>query len=447
MPTIAPLRVKRVDITKPSRQQARFAFTVLLLINILNYADRSVLAAVLPKLQVDLQLSNTELGLLASSFLLVYAIATLPLGIWADRSPRKRIVALCVGIWSIATALAGLARNFVQLLVLRSLLGIGEAGYAPASLSMLGDYFPRAQRGRVMALWSIGNLIGTALGLILGGLIADAFGWRWAFYVIGIPGLVSALLVWRATEPVRGAFEGEEDVDSASSTTYGHGSLGKNFWLVARKLLQIPTYRILLGAFIFCFFTIGSASVWIPSYFVETFKLSVSQAGAMTGGMLAGGSLVGTLLGGWLADSLQRHRPQGRLLVATYAFLLGAPCTLVALSIHTLTPFVIVFTVAIVCLSLCVGPLNAVIQDIVTPDIRATAIGLALLLAHLFGDAASPLIIGALADQTSSLGLALLLTAPPCLLIAGLICLGGLRTVARDMKAMEKQMSHSHAAR
>jgi sugar phosphate permease len=309
---------------------------------------------------------------------------------------------------------------------------------------MLGDYFPKAQRGRVMAFWSIGNLIGTALGLVLGGLIADAFGWRWAFYVVGIPGLVTALLIWRATEPTRGAFENGEDADS--STTHEHGSLGKHFWQTASRLFQIPTYWVVLGAFIFSFFTVGSASVWIPSYFVETFKLSVSQAGAISGGVLAGGSIVGTLLGGWLADFLQRRRPQGRLLVATSAFLLGAPFTLLALSIHTLIPCVIIFTIAIICLSLCLGPLNAVIQDIVAPGMRATAIGLALLLAHLLGDAASPLIIGSLADRLSSLGLALVLTTPPCLLIAGLFCLIGLRTVALDMNAMRKQVSRQHAA-
>lgn len=440
MSIITPLRPKRIATTKPSREQARFAFTILLTINVLNYADRSVLSAVLPKIQEDLQLNNTELGLLASSFLLIYAIASLPLGVWADRSTRKRIIALCVGVWSIATALVGLARDFVQLFMLRSVLGIGEAGYAPASLSMLGDYFPKAQRGRIMAFWSIGNLIGMALGLILGGLIADAFGWRWAFYAVGLPGLVTALLIWRAAEPTRGAFESEEDTDNDSSTLHEHGNLGKNFWHAVSKLFQIPTYWILLGAFIFCFFTIGSASVWIPSYFVETFKLSVSQAGAISGGVLAGGSLVGTLLGGWLADFLQRRRPPGRLLVATSAFLSGAPLTLLALSIDTLIPFVVVFSVAITCLSLCLGPLNAVIQDIITPEIRATAIGLALLLAHLLGDAASPLIVGALSDRLSSLGLALILTAPPCLLLAGLICLIGLRTVAHDIKAMQEQV-------
>jgi MFS family permease len=421
-----------------SRAQARFAFIVLLAINILNYADRSVLSAVLPKIQQDLHLDNTQLGLLASSFLLIYAITTLPLGVWADRGVRKNIVALCVGVWSIATAVAGLTRNFVQLFIARSVLGVGEAGYAPASLSMLGDYFPRAQRGRILAIWSVGNLIGTAIGLILGGLVAQHFGWRWAFYIVGIPGLLAAFLIWRAAEPMRGAFD-DEDGEEEDAGEMGHGSIGKGFWRAAGRIFKIPTYWILLGAFIFSFFTIGSAQVWIPTYFVRTFHLTVAQAGSISGGVLAGGSLVGTLVGGWLADHLQKRLPQGRLLVATFAFLVGAPLTLVALSLHALGPFISVFVLAIICLSLCLGPLNAVIQDVIAPEIRSTAIGLVLLLAHLLGDAASPLIIGVIADHTS-LGTALITTAPGCLFIAGLICLFGLRTVAGDMKAMQKQL-------
>jgi MFS family permease len=421
-----------------SRAQARFAFIVLLAINILNYADRSVLSAVLPKIQSDLHLDNTQLGLLASSFLLIYAITTLPIGVWADRGVRKNIVALCVGIWSVATTLAGLTRNFLQLFIARSILGVGEAGYAPASLSLIGDYFPRAQRGRVLAVWSVGNLIGTAIGLILGGLVAQLFGWRWAFYIVGIPGLIAAFLIWRAMEPVRGAFDHEEDEEDDGGAA-GHGAIGKNFWVAVRRIYKIPTYWILLGAFIFSFFTIGSAQAWIPTYFVRAFSLSVGQAGAVSGGVLAGGSLVGTIAGGWLADLLQKRLLQGRLLVATFAFLVGAPLALIALSLHTLGPFIGVFILTIICLSFCLGPLNAVVQDIIAPEIRSTAIGLVLLLAHLFGDAASPSIIGVIADHTS-LGTALIVTAPPCLFIAGLICLFGLRTVARDMKAMQEQL-------
>ncbi|GAC1616481.1 MAG: MFS transporter [Ktedonobacteraceae bacterium] len=431
---------------KPSRSQARFAFTVLLIINILNYADRYVLSAVLPKIKADLALSDTQLGLLSSAFLLVYALTTLPLGVWADRSIRKNIVAICVGVWSIATTLAGFTGNFIQLISTRTVLGIGEAGYAPATLSLLGDYFPKERRGRVLSFYSIGNLIGTAFGLVMGGLVADAFGWHWAFFIVGIPGLIAAFLIWRATEPTRGIYE-SEDGDDASAT---HGGLGRDFWGAVRHLFRIPTYWVLLGAFVFSFFTIGGASAWIPSYFKDAFSLTVGQSSAISGGVLAGGSLIGTLAGGWVSDYLQRRRPEGRMIVVTFAFLVGAPLTLLALSLHTLLPFITVFFVAIICLSLSLGPLNAIVQDVIIPEVRATAFGLALLLAHLLGDASSPLIIGILSDKfhalgyAHSLGVALLATAPFCLALAGIVCLIGLRTVARDMKSMQEHLHGKH---
>src|SRR6266705_6381837 len=177
---------------RPTRGQARFGFTILFIINVLNYADRFVLPAVLPKIQTDLGLTLTQAGLLGSSFLFVYAIATLPLGVWADRSIRKNIVALCVGIWSVATILAGFTRNFWQLVIVRAVLGIGEAGYAPASLSLLGDFFSKARRGRVLSYWSSGTLLGAAIGFTLGGLVADFFGCRYECFIVGILGLIAA---------------------------------------------------------------------------------------------------------------------------------------------------------------------------------------------------------------------------------------------------------------
>lgn len=422
---------------QPTRSQARFTFTILMIINILNYADRSVLSAIQTKIQIEFGLNNTELGLLGSSFLFIYAIATLPLGVWADRSIRKNIIAACVGIWSVASLLSGFTRNFLQIFITRSFLGIGEAGYAPASLSMIGDLFPKEQRGRILSLWSIGNLIGTALGLILGGIIADKFGWRWAFYIVGIPGLITAFFIWRSVEPQRGVFDrtnGAED-----DTAQIHGSIGKDFWGVAKKILRIPTYWVLLGAFIFSFFTIGSAQTWITTYLVRAFSLSVAKAGTYSGLTLLIGSLVGTLIGGWLADFLQRRFPQGRMLVATFAFLVGAPITLIALNMHSLVPFLGFFIAAILCLSLALGPLNAVLQDVIAPEIRSTATGLVLLMAHLLGDASSPLLVGVIADHIT-LGTALLITAPTCLFIAGIVCLIGLRTVAGDMRAMQKEI-------
>ncbi len=439
MKITTPLQAKDKLHFRPTRGQARFGFTILFIINVLNYADRFVLPAVLPKIQAEMGLTLTQAGLLGSSFLFVYAIATLPLGVWADRSIRKNIVALCVGIWSVATVLAGFTRNFLQLLSVRSVLGIGEAGYAPASLSLLGDFFSKEKRARILSYWSAGTLLGTAIGLALGGLVADAFGWRYAFFIVGVPGLIAAFLAWRMFEPRRGAFENAEGDENEADSVQAHGSFGKDFQGSLKKLRHISTYWTLVAALVFSFFTIGGTSYWLPFYFVHAFHLSLGRAGLITGAVLVGGGLIGTVAGGWLADFAQRRRPEGRLLVAAFGFLVGAPLVLIALLIHTLPLFVSVFIIAAILLSFCTGPLNAVIQDVIAPALRATAIGLSLLLAHLLGDAAAPFVIGAIANN-ASLGFALTATAPTFLFLAGLACLVGLRTVARDMNRMQVQL-------
>jgi MFS family permease len=442
MTATTPLESKDKIRFRPTVGQARFGFTILFIINVLNYADRYVLPAILPKIQADLGLTPIQEGLLGSSFLLVYAFATLPLGVLADRGIRKNIVAVCVGIWSVATVLAGFTMNFLQLFGVRSLLGIGEAGYAPASLSLLGDFFSKEKRGRILSYWSSGTLIGAAIGFTLGGLVADAFGWRYAFFLVGLPGLVAAYLAWRMHEPKRGAFDSAEESEDDAETMQSHGSFNKGFGDSLQKLRTIPTYWILVAALVFSFFTIGGTSFWLPSYVVESFHISVGLAGLISGAVLVGSGLIGTVAGGWLADLVQRRRPEGRLLVAAGGFLVGAPLVLVALLIHNLPLFIAVFVIAAISLNFCTGPLNAVIQDVIAPVLRATAVGLSLLLAHLLGDAAAPFVIGAIANNTS-LGIALTATAPTFLFLAGLACLVGLRTVAQDMQRMQVQMRSS----
>jgi len=440
MTTVKPKTTEqRKMFTIPTKRQSGFAFTVLFIVNILNYADRYVLSAVLPSIKQEFNMSDFQGGLLISSFLLVYAVATLPLAIWADRGIRKNIVALCVGIWSLSTALAGFAQNLFQLFSMRAILGIGEAGYAPASLSLLGDFFSKSRRARILSYWSIGTLIGAAIGVSLGGRVADTLGWRWAFYIVGIPGLIAAFLAWRIFEPARGAFDNDADATGESSLALEHGSIGKGFWGNVRRLSKIPTYWVLVGALVFSFFTIGGTSFWLTSYLTRDFGLSLTSAGSISGIVLVSSGLVGTVLGGWLADFAQRRRPEGRLFISMLGFLIGAPLVLLALFIHTLPLFIAVFVVAAISLNFCTGPLNAVIQDIIVPNMRATAVGLALLLAHILGDAAAPTVIGFISDQ-SSLGTALTLTAPLFLFMAGIVCLIGLRTVARDMRRMQEQL-------
>lgn len=453
MSASTPLPSLRKGVNRPTRAQARFAFTILFIINILNYADRYVLPAILKKIQATpaqggLGLTDFQSGLIGSSFLIVYALATLPIGVWADRGVRKNIVAICVGVWSVATALAGIMRSFIGLFLVRSVLGIGEAGYAPASLSLLGDYFPKERRGRILSYWSSGTLIGSAIGFALGGLVADAFGWRWAFLIVGLPGLIASFLIWRAVEPARGAFDSEqkesaeeEEEEDDVAAGHGHISLGKGLLDAAKELLRIPTYWTLLGALTFSFFTIGGTSFWLSTYFQDTFALSTAKAGLVSGGVLVGGGLLGTIIGGLLADRAQRRFQSGRMIVATIGFLVGAPLVLIALFIKDLAPFIIMFIIAAIFLSFCTGPLNAVIQDVIRPHLRATAVGLSLLFAHLLGDAASPSVIGLIADlHGKDLGFALLVTAPTALFLAGLVCLIGIRSVGRDMDRMHEQV-------
>src|ERR1700693_4568555 len=200
-------RIARRHNSPVARGYARYVLAVMVGINFLNYMDRYVAAVAAPLIQKEFGLSNTEVGLLASAFLLVYAVAALPFGYWADRGVRRTVVGIGVAIWSIATLFTGFARNFFQLFLSRAILGVGEASYYPAGTSLLSDYFPKDQRGRVMSIWGVGSTIGIAVGFAGGGYIADKFGWRNAFFFAAIPGLLFALLAFGLREPLRGRVE------------------------------------------------------------------------------------------------------------------------------------------------------------------------------------------------------------------------------------------------
>src|SRR5229473_207426 len=162
---------------------ARYALAVMVGINFLNYMDRYVPTAVSPTIQKEFHLDDFQVGILASAFLIVYAVCALPFGYWADRAVRKTVIGVGVTIWSLATLFSGLAANYVHLFLSRAAVGIGEASYYPAGTSLVSDYFPKEQRGRVMSIWGTGSAVGIAVGYAGGGLIADRLGWRTAFFI------------------------------------------------------------------------------------------------------------------------------------------------------------------------------------------------------------------------------------------------------------------------
>jgi MFS family permease len=401
-------------------------------INFLNYMDRWVASAASPLIQREFRLSDSLVGLLGSAFLLVYAFAAVPFGYWADRGVRKTVVGVGVAIWSVATLITGFARNFTQLFLSRSLLGIGEASYYPAGTSLLSDFFPKEQRGRTMSIWGAGSALGIAVGFAGGGFVAERYGWRNAFFFAAVPGIVCALLAFGIREPLRGSVEaGGQAVKHAGEAT----------WTTAVRLLRIPTLRATILAQTLLYFVLASNAFWLPLLLSRRFGLSVSKAGLLAGVVLVGGGLIGTLAGGWIADRRALTNPRAHLEVGIAGFLFGAVFISIALvapmDVGPVPVFIPAFMAAVICLYLYSGPFTAVSQNVVSPALRASAVTTLLFVAHVFGDSHSTFDVGYLSDRIGSLQVALLITSPTLLVLAAICAASGLRSVRADVERME----------
>jgi predicted MFS family arabinose efflux permease len=411
------------------RGYARYVLGVMVGINFLNYLDRYVLPSVASKIQNEFHLTDSQVGLLGSAFLLVYAVATIPFGVWADRGVRKTVIGIGVTIWSLATLFTGLARSYLQLFLARAVLGIGEASYYPAGTALLGDYFSKEGRGRAMSIWASGSAVGIAVGFAGGGIVASILGWRAAFYMTAVPGLVFGFLAFRLREPIRGAAELRgPQVRSAASIS----------WRTFVALLRIPTLRSTIAAETALFFVLGGAAFWLPTYLQRHFGLGTGSAGTLAGGVLVVGLLVGSLVGGTVADRLTiRRRSASNLPVGIVGFLVGAVFVALALLMPSVVLFVPMFFMGAACLYLYNGPYTAIKQNVVLPTVRATAVTVSLLIEHLLGDSYAPFAIGKLSDALHSLQLALLILLPPLLVLAALFAATGLRDEDPDGRAME----------
>ena len=421
-----------------ARGYARYVLAVMVGINFLNYMDRYVGAAASPLIQKEFHLSDSQVGLLGSAFLLVYAVAAVPFGFWADRGVRKTVVAAGVAIWSLATLFTGFARSFPQLFVSRAVLGIGEAGYYPAGTSLLSDYFPKEQRGRTMSIWGAGSTFGIAVGFAGGGYIAEKFGWRSAFFFAAVPGILFALLAFGLREPLRG---NAEKIGHAVERI--HDASLRNFI----DLLRIRTLRATILSQTLLYFVLASNAFWLPILLTRRFNLSVGQAGLLAGVVLVAGGLIGTLAGGWIADRRAKSNPSAHLQVGIAGFLLGSIFITIALvaplNVGPVPVFVPAFVLAVVCLYLYSGPFTALAQDVVSPGLRASAVTMLLFISHVFGDSHSTFDVGWISDRIGSLQTALLITSPTLLVLAAIIAATGLSTVRRDVETME----HDWAAR
>ena len=411
---------------------------MLTLINLVNYVDRYVVSGIIPDLKAPpLGLSDSQIGLLTTAFMLVYIAAAPVFGALGDRGSRPRPLAIGVFLWSVATILSGFASNYGHLLAARALVGIGEAAYVAIAPALLSDCFARSQRGRVLSVFNMAIPVGAALGYIVGGLMSHHFGWREAFFVAGAPGVLLAILAFRLPDPPRGAQDEEGSADSrvahgaveggraGSSPSAGAAtpaaadkpSPAAVYWSLMR---QAPYMIVVLGYAAYTF-ALGGLAVWMPNFLERVHGIPAVKATTSFGGIVVVTGFLGTFVGGWLGDYLLKRSRQAYLWMSGWVTLIAAPFALVALTASSPSVYYPAIVVAELLLFMSTGPVNSAIVNLVSPTQRASALALSMFMIHLLGDVPSPTLIGWLSD-TSSLAKAVLVV-PIAVVISGIIWL------------------------
>lgn len=409
------LRVKRKILE--SESGAWFAVAVLTTMNLLNYVDRWVPSAVKVLFQHDLGLTDVQSSLPLTSFIFIYMACSPVFGVLADRGPRRILIAVGVTIWSLATAAAAGAQGFYSLLAARAMVGVGEAAYAVIAPALLSDFFPPSRRNRILTLFYVAIPVGSAIGFILGGVLGARYGWRAAFLICGLPGLLVAGLALFIKEPVRGRFDDEAGADVP--------------WrLVLQRLANNRPYVCAVAGYTAVSFATGGIADWLPTFLVRHRGMSVGDAATFTGLSAVVGGIAGTLLGGWIADRARAWTRYGYLATSAVAIAPAAMLAVVALFLlHSPAAVVAAIVACQVFLWMYNGPINALIVNSVDARMRARAVGVCTFCIHAFGDAVSPPAIGAISDATGgNLPLALGLV-PFALCVGGVIWAIGWRTL------------------
>ncbi|HSZ07721.1 MAG TPA: MFS transporter [Steroidobacteraceae bacterium] len=383
------------------RASANFGLAILAFINLFSYLDRFVVSGVLESLKhSDLGLSDTNLGSLMSGFLVVYTVLAPVFGALGDRRSRPRLIALGVACWSLATAMSGFAVNYLTLFAARAAVGVGEAAYVTIAPSLLSDYFPVRQRGRIMAIFFCAIPVGSALGYVVGGLVDKHYGWRAAFFVAGVPGLLLAALCLLLRDPPRGIQDQAEGLAKAAPSAL-KSSISRETWLAWGRLLRNKPYALTVLGYAAYTFAIGGLGVWMPAFLERARGIPRSEATVSFGTIVVITGFIGTFVGGWMGDYFAKNSRQAYLWLSAIATLIAAPFVWLALTTDSHSLYVVYMVTAQLCLFLSTGPINAAIINQVVASERATAIALSVFAIHLLGDALSPLIVGALSDAFS----------------------------------------------
>jgi predicted MFS family arabinose efflux permease len=412
-----------------------YVLAILTIVYVFNFVDRQLLVILQEPIKAELNLSDSQLGLLTGfAFALFYVICGLPIARWADKGVRKDIIALALTVWSLMTAVSGLAGNYAHLLLARIGVGVGEAGGSPPAHSMISDIFSKKMRASALSIYSIGIYIGILIGFALGGWIADTFSWRLAFFIVGLPGVLLAIIV-RVTvrEPERGWSEGARNgAEPAPPLSQ-----------VVRHLWTRPSFRfIALGASLQAFIIYGVGN-WFPSYFLRNFDISLTTIGAWMALTSGFGGGLGSFFGGWISDKLGDRDLRWYLWAPAILVVLVVPVLLVALTTDQINLALILTGPFNFLTAAYLGAVIAVSHNLVSLRMRALTSAILFFVLNLIGLGLGPLVVGMLSDSftaaglESPLGTAMLICGVTAACGACLLYVLAARTVRQDIALLE----------
>ena len=380
--------------TRISRRQCSYTLGVLVLVFTSSHVDRQIVAILGQPIKEALAISDTQLGLLTGvMFAVFYATLGMPMAMWADRRNRRNLIAFSIALWSAMTALCGLAQNYLQLLLARIGVGVGEAGSNPPSHSIIADLYGPAERATALAIFGTGVNLGIMLGYLIGGWINEWLDWRWAFIVAGLPGLAIALLV-RLTvrEPPRGYSEGA----SAGASD------APPFWTVARTMAGSAILRhTVLANTLVSFF--GYALVlWVPVYLVRIHEMSTGEVGTVLAVLVGLGGATGTFAAGWLADRFSHRQPGWRAWIVVAAYLIVMPLAAAAFLVDSVVATLALYVLPAMLAGAYIGPGFAIIQSNVPLQMRSVAAAINLFILNIIGLGLGPFTVGLVSDLTAA---------------------------------------------
>jgi len=441
MPASPPTQPRLV----PSVAGAATALVLLTALNFVNYIDRYILPGVQEQVKREFHVSDAALGSLTFWFFLTYMCAAPLTGWLGDRLPRKPLIVGCALLISLINLLTGMVHAFDSLLLRHAVLGIGEASFGIYAPALLADFYPEADRNRILTIFYTAIPVGAALGYLIGEIVGARFGWRMPFYVSAVPGfLIAALIFFLMCEPARGASDQPASGESTPEDGWPHPSQREG-WDENRpnphshhhpkpskahvlSLATNPPYLYATFGMAMVTFSLGGISAWMPS-FLERSGFSPNTVGLTLGGITAAAGLGGTAVGGWLAQRWLRTDRRALYLISAWSALLTVPFGVLCFfgPRATMLP---ALAVAMFSIFLGTGPLNAAIVNAVPATVRATAIAMELFLIHALGDTPSPRLIGMVSDR-STLATGLGLTLVTMLFAAALLFLGA-RTIPAE---------------